>query len=134
MKFCGNSSIGRALPCQGKGRGFESRFPLQSTLIRAFRLGKLRLADASKLRILIQSIWKRENKGWTNKNRDKFVFKKPPVRRSCKRRRIFLCKNSKIKVSGHNLATVKILDKVNKKSVQSAKNNDPWIICSESGP
>lgn len=26
---CGNSSAGRALPCQGKGRGFESRFPLQ---------------------------------------------------------------------------------------------------------
>ncbi len=28
---CGNSSVGRALPCQGKGRGFESRFPLQIT-------------------------------------------------------------------------------------------------------
>lgn len=28
---CGNSSAGRALPCQGKGRGFESRFPLQSS-------------------------------------------------------------------------------------------------------
>ncbi len=25
---CGNSSVGRALPCQGKGREFESRFPL----------------------------------------------------------------------------------------------------------
>ncbi len=24
----GNSSVGRALPCQGKGRGSESRFPL----------------------------------------------------------------------------------------------------------
>ena len=24
-----NSSVGRALPCQGKGRGFESRFSLQ---------------------------------------------------------------------------------------------------------
>jgi hypothetical protein len=29
-RACGNSSIGRALPCQGKGCGFESRFPLQS--------------------------------------------------------------------------------------------------------
>ena len=25
---CGNSSVGRAQPCQGWGRGFESRFPL----------------------------------------------------------------------------------------------------------
>ncbi len=25
---CGNSSVGRARPCQGRGRGFESRFPL----------------------------------------------------------------------------------------------------------
>ncbi len=24
----GNSSVGRARPCQGRGRGFESRFPL----------------------------------------------------------------------------------------------------------
>ena len=27
-KLCGNSSVGRAQPCQGWGRGFESRFPL----------------------------------------------------------------------------------------------------------
>ena len=27
---CGNSSVGRARPCQGRGREFESRFPLQS--------------------------------------------------------------------------------------------------------
>ena len=26
--FCGNSSVGRAQPCQGWGREFESRFPL----------------------------------------------------------------------------------------------------------
>ena len=26
--YCGNSSVGRARPCQGRGRGFESRFPL----------------------------------------------------------------------------------------------------------
>ena len=31
MTFCcGNSSVGRARPCQGRGREFESRFPLQS--------------------------------------------------------------------------------------------------------
>ena len=27
-KYCGNSSVGRAQPCQGWGRGSESRFPL----------------------------------------------------------------------------------------------------------
>ena len=26
----GNSSVGRARPCQGRGREFESRFPLKS--------------------------------------------------------------------------------------------------------
>ncbi len=26
---CGNSSVGRARPCQGRGREFKSRFPLQ---------------------------------------------------------------------------------------------------------
>src|SRR6266550_3356557 len=29
---CGNSSVGRAQPCQGWGRGFESRFPLSFLL------------------------------------------------------------------------------------------------------
>ena len=29
IKTCGNSSVGRARPCQGRGREFESRFPLQ---------------------------------------------------------------------------------------------------------
>ena len=28
---CGNSSVGRAQPCQGWGREFESRFPLQKS-------------------------------------------------------------------------------------------------------
>ena len=28
-KICGNSSVGRAQPCQGWGREFESRFPLR---------------------------------------------------------------------------------------------------------
>ncbi len=27
-RYCGNSSVGRARPCQGRGREFESRFPL----------------------------------------------------------------------------------------------------------
>ena len=27
--ICGNSSVGRARPCQGRGREFESRLPLQ---------------------------------------------------------------------------------------------------------
>ena len=29
LMTCGNSSVGRARPCQGRGREFESRFPLQ---------------------------------------------------------------------------------------------------------
>ena len=28
--ICGNSSVGRARPCQGRGREFESRLPLHS--------------------------------------------------------------------------------------------------------
>ena len=28
LTYCGNSSVGRARPCQGRGREFESRFPL----------------------------------------------------------------------------------------------------------
>src|SRR2546429_4096595 len=31
----GNSSVGRAQPCQGWGRGFESRFPLSGVLCTA---------------------------------------------------------------------------------------------------
>ena len=31
---CGNSSAGRAIPCQGIGREFEPRFPLQILLKR----------------------------------------------------------------------------------------------------
>jgi hypothetical protein len=29
MRFCGNSSIGRASAFQAEGRGFEPRFPLR---------------------------------------------------------------------------------------------------------
>ena len=28
-ELCGSGSVGRASPCQGEGRGFESRLPLQ---------------------------------------------------------------------------------------------------------
>ena len=31
-RFCGNSSVGRAQPCQGWGREFESRFPLREEI------------------------------------------------------------------------------------------------------
>ena len=31
-EICGNSSVGRARPCQGRGREFESRFPLQEVI------------------------------------------------------------------------------------------------------
>ncbi len=30
---CGRSSIGRASPCQGEGRGFETRRPLHDSLV-----------------------------------------------------------------------------------------------------
>ena len=30
---CGNSSVGRARPCQGRGREFEPRFPLQARVV-----------------------------------------------------------------------------------------------------
>ena len=31
--YCGNSSVGRAQPCQGWGREFESRFPLHDFVL-----------------------------------------------------------------------------------------------------
>ena len=34
----GNSSVGRARPCQGRGRGFESRFPLEIIVQRVLGL------------------------------------------------------------------------------------------------
>ena len=37
---CGNSSAGRALPCQGKCRGSESRFPLHFYLRRGGEIGR----------------------------------------------------------------------------------------------
>ena len=32
MRKCENSSVGRAQPCQGWGRGFESRFSLKDIM------------------------------------------------------------------------------------------------------
>jgi hypothetical protein len=45
---CGNSSVGRAQPCQGWGREFESRFPLKSkdTIFNLFEAQVAELADA----------------------------------------------------------------------------------------
>ena len=50
--YCGNSSVGRAQPCQGWGREFESRFPLigkaGNLLIAGFLVfGKRRLRRAT---------------------------------------------------------------------------------------
>ncbi len=39
-QLCGNSSVGRAQPCQGWGREFESRFPLQIQDGRFFEICK----------------------------------------------------------------------------------------------
>ena len=35
IKKCGNSSVGRAQPCQGWGREFESRLPLILIFVQA---------------------------------------------------------------------------------------------------
>ncbi len=35
--YCENSSVGRARPCQGRGRGFESRFSLKKRVTAALR-------------------------------------------------------------------------------------------------
>ena len=35
---CGNSSVGRAQPCQGWGREFEPRFPLKKAAIEIWLL------------------------------------------------------------------------------------------------
>ena len=46
-KFCGNSSVGRARPCQGRGREFESRLPLKSRSLIYFRNAQVaELVDA----------------------------------------------------------------------------------------
>ncbi len=44
--LCGNSSVGRARPCQGRGREFESRFPLQCSIREALEAAIDRRARA----------------------------------------------------------------------------------------
>ena len=39
IHICGHGSVGRAPPCQGGGRGFEPRCPLQKSYSRGKRLG-----------------------------------------------------------------------------------------------
>ncbi len=38
---CGNSSAGRAIPCQGIGREFEPRFPLQILIFSIYFVEKI---------------------------------------------------------------------------------------------
>ena len=59
--FCGNSSVGRAQPCQGWGREFESRFPLRRSFSKD-------LFCWARLRKLKQTIL------YVNHMRDRFVF------------------------------------------------------------
>ncbi len=44
-----NSSVGRAQPCQGWGRGFESRFSLKYSLVFFDRKSLILVANASKM-------------------------------------------------------------------------------------
>jgi hypothetical protein len=49
MCKCGRSSIGRASPCQGEGRGFETRRPLQNDFSAgSFTRSGFTLADESR--------------------------------------------------------------------------------------
>ena len=50
LLFCGNSSVGRAQPCQGWGREFESRFPLQVKVL-------IHLRQVMKYQIIIQTVF-----------------------------------------------------------------------------
>ena len=53
--ICGNSSVGRARPCQGRGRGFESRFPLNSyKLFLISKAAMVELVDTRDLKSLGQ--------------------------------------------------------------------------------
>ena len=42
---CGNSSVGRAQPCQGWGREFEPRFPLQISHYKSIIAGIAQLVE-----------------------------------------------------------------------------------------
>ena len=46
---CGNSSVGRAQPCQGWGREFESRFPLFDFQLNIIQPTFLKLAQVAEL-------------------------------------------------------------------------------------
>ena len=50
-KVCGNSSVGRAQPCQGWGRGFESRFPLCFAGSVAVLVFAVAVSDVATLRV-----------------------------------------------------------------------------------
>ena len=55
IKQCGNSSVGRARPCQGRGREFESRFPLRVPMkigtffISVSRIGSSRVHESTRI-------------------------------------------------------------------------------------
>ena len=55
----GRGSAGRAQPCQGWGRGFESRRPLKSDLKCVFRQFRFAVVTA-----LGQSVFHDQGKGW----------------------------------------------------------------------
>ncbi len=46
--LCGSSSVGRASPCQGEGREFESRFPLRQSPLRGEGLVILGVSTGSR--------------------------------------------------------------------------------------
>ncbi len=48
MQNCENSSVGRARPCQGRGRGFESRFSLE-VLLKYAKIAQLVEHDLAKV-------------------------------------------------------------------------------------
>ena len=48
MQNCENSSVGRARPCQGRGRGFESRFSLK-VLLKYAKIAQLVEHDLAKV-------------------------------------------------------------------------------------
>ncbi len=52
IHYSGNSSVGRAQPCQGWGRELESRFPLQNLKSLKFNLGFFYACNLSVLKII----------------------------------------------------------------------------------
>ena len=67
--YCGSSSVGRARPCQGRGREFESRFPLTEAL-EFFQGFFIRSPDPSHRQVLLVNLLKNEvNVGMTCRGR-----------------------------------------------------------------